>query len=602
MNRTCYAGEVNDCLLGKKVTLCGWVQRQRDLGGVIFIDLRDRSGIFQIVFEPESCEEELLRIAKNIRSEFIIEVVGIIRKRSNPNPNLPTGYLEMLASELTLLNESETPPFLITDNTDAKEDLRLVYRFLDLRRPFLQKNVIFRHEVVKAIREFLYKEGFIEIETPMLIRSTPEGARDYIVPSRIYQGKFYALPQSPQLFKQLSMIAGFDKYFQIARCFRDEDSRSDRQPEFTQLDLEMSFVNEEDIYDITERLFCNIFKTCLNVNIQTPFQRISYLKALTEYGTDKPDIRFEMKIEDYSDLFKESSFPVFQKTIEDSGRILGIKIADGSNYSRKEIENLQEWMKEQQRSFRLQETGFIWLKSNNQEIQGTIKKYVSITEASLLNGRIKETDLLVLLAGKESEISSQLGVLRNHIAKTAKLIDKNDFKFCWITDFPLFKWNEEEQKIETEHHPFTQPNMDDYREGYLSEEKEKALKCRARCYDLVLNGIELSSGSIRNHDPKIQYKILEIIGMSKAEIDRRFGFLLDALKYGAPPHGGIAPGIDRLVMIMLGLDSLRDVYAFPKTSTGLCLMTKAPSEVDKEQLAELGINLVSKNVEKKETG
>ncbi len=594
MRRSLYCAQVTEDNLREHLILQGWVQRQRDLGGVIFIDLRDRSGIMQIVFDPKDCCLELMEEAKAIRSEYVIEVEGTLRKRSNPNPNIPTGYLEVLASKLEVLNTAETTPFIISDDTDAKEDLRLTYRYLDLRRPSLQHSIRFRHEVVKAMREFLWDEGFIEIETPMFIRSTPEGARDFLVPSRNYPGRFYALPQSPQLFKQLSMIAGFDKYFQLARCFRDEASRSDRQPEFTQLDIEMSFVDEEDVYALTERLMKHVFKTCLEKEIETPFKRIPYNEALSRYGTDKPDIRFELEIKNFTTVFKDSSFPVFQGILNEGGFIKGIDIIDNGSFSRKQVDEIQTWIRDMEKEFRHKETGAIYLKRQGNEYSGTIKKYLNEEETRGLNEIINDGEIAFIIAGKEVEVDMQLGVLRNYFAKRQELVKKDDFRFCWIIDFPLFKWNEEENRLDTEHHPFTQPNKEDYEMGYVSTDKEKALMCRGRCYDLVLNGVELSSGSIRNHKLNIQYDILNAIGMSKEEADRRFGFLLEALRYGAPPHGGIAPGLDRIVMLMLGLDSLRDVYAFPKTSTGLCLMTKAPAEVDKEQLDELGIAIKPK--------
>jgi len=586
--RTHTCGELRASHVGKAVTLEGWVHRRRDHGGVIFIDLRDRYGLMQVVFRPGG-NADLQDRARRLRNEYVISVRGIIRHRPEDmvNPNMVTGEVELEAQQVTLLSESKSPPFLIDEESGALEDLRLKYRYLDLRRPPLQRALQLRHEVYQAIRKYLNEKLFLEIDTPILTKSTPEGARDYLVPSRTYRGKFYALPQSPQIYKQLLMLAGLDRYYQIARCFRDEDPRADRQPEFTQIDIEMSFVDEEDIYNLTEGLFKHVFAEVLDVSLKVPFLRIDYWDALSRYGTDKPDIRFGLELVDLNDVFSESHFQVFSKVLEAGGQIKGINAVGCGSYSRKEMDQLAEIAK----SFCA--PGLISFKVTAEEaaeggLQSSVTKFLSPEEKTGLCERMKaqEGDLLLIVAGAQRAVAESLGQLRLEIARRQKLIEPGQFHFCWVYNFPLFSRNPDTGQMESEHHPFT-----GFREEDIDFFETDPTKIRSRAYDIVLNGVELGSGSIRIYRKDHQKKVFEALGLDQDQIQRRFGFLLEAFDYGAPPHGGIAPGLDRLIMIMSGLGSIRDVIAFPKTTTGASLMSGAPTTVDESQLQDLGIAL-----------
>ncbi len=581
-SHTC--GELRPQDIGREVVLCGWVHRWRNHGGVIFIDLRDRYGLTQVVFRP-STNPTIQSQAAKLRCEWVVRVKGKVlhRPEGMVNPNLETGEIEVEGNELEVLSPSKTPPFLISDDPEATEDLRLKYRYLDLRRPPLQRNLILRHQVCQATREYLNNHGFLEVETPILTKSTPEGARDYLVPSREHKGWFYALPQSPQMYKQILMVAGFDRYYQIAKCFRDEDLRADRQPEFTQIDIEISFVEEEDIFGITEGLMAHIFQEVLGINISLPFPRISYPDALSEYGTDKPDIRFGLKISDLSDLVQGTEFRIFKEVLQDGGVVKGINSPGSADFSRKEIDGLGKIAAEGGAK------GLLWMKITPEGIKSPLTKFLSPSQIERLRERLKarEGDLLLLVAGQDEVVSASLGILRQEVAKRLKLIPEGDFRFCWVIDFPLFHYNEEEGRIESEHHPFT---------GVVPEDipllDSEPLKVRSRAYDLVLNGVEIGSGSIRIHQEPLQRKIFGILGLSPQEIKERFGFLLEAFQFGVPPHGGIAPGLDRLVMLMAGGKSIREVIAFPKTTAASSLMVGSPSPVREDQLRELGIKLI----------
>jgi len=577
--RSCKCGELRKSHGGKSVTLMGWVHKRRDLGGLIFIDLRDREGLVQVVFNPEK-DKELHEKAASLKSEYVIAVTGEVSPRPEGmiNPNLPTGEIEVLGKELDILNISAVPPFNLTVEGGVDEINRLKYRYLDLRTARMQRNIKLRSRVVKATRDYLEEHGFLEIETPMLIKSTPEGARDYLVPSRIYPGKFYALPQSPQIYKQLLMASGFERYYQIARCFRDEAQRADRQPEFTQIDLEMSFVERDDVLDLGEGLILRIFKETLGIELPHPFPRITYSEAISSYGVDKPDMRFDMKIKDLGDIFRNSEFKVFSDSLHGGGLIKGIKVAGQGEMSRKQLDSITEKAKE------MGAGGLLWIKyyESDNDLKSSFKKFLRPEDIEKLREvfSLANKDLLLIVAHKKAcEI---LGELRLSLAHDLKLIPEGEFKFLWVIDFPLFEYNEEEKCIQAVHHPFTSPMPEDMK--YLNEE---TLKVRAASYDLVLNGVELGSGSIRIHRRDIQEKMFEILGLSSEEIEERFGFLLKAFEYGAPPHGGIAPGLDRLVMMMAGEKTIRDVIAFPKTQTAYCPMSETPTEVDRKQLEEL---------------
>ena len=568
---------------GSEVTLSGWVDSRRDHGGVIFIDLRDRYGKTQAVFNPEYNSKDHQQ-ASNLRSEYVIAVKGKVAERPEGmvNPDLDTGEIELFVDKLEILNTSETTPFEITADTEVSTELRLKYRYLDLRRPLMQKYLAFRHKVCQVARQYFDKNNFIEVETPFLTKSTPEGARDYLVPSRINRGQFYALPQSPQLFKQILMVSGLDRYFQIVKCFRDEDLRAQRQPEFTQLDLEMSFVREDDVISIIEGLMVEIFSKIFGKDISAPFPRLSYHDAMKLYGCDAPDLRFGMTIEDITDIAKKTDFKVFQKVTESGGQVRGINATGCAKLSRKEIDELTTFVNQ------FGAKGLAWFKVDGKGLTSQIAKFFTAEAQSEIKERFNAApgDLLLFVADRENVVSQSLSQLRLNIGKSNGLINEDEFNFSWVVDFPLLEYNEELGRYDSLHHPFTSPHQDD-----LQILEEKPLKVRARAYDIVLNGIELGGGSIRIHRPDIQKRVFNLLNIDDVTAQKRFGFLLEALKYGAPPHGGIALGLDRMVTILLGLDDIREVIAFPKTQKATCLMVDAPSEIDDKQLKELGLSL-----------
>ncbi len=581
--RTIYCGDLRKEDIGRQVTLLGWVQRRRDLGGLIFVELRDRQGIVQVVFNPEvnpAAHEK----ASSIRSEFVIGVRGevVARPEGTVNPKLNTGEVEVVAREVRILNVSKTPPFPIEEEDETAENIRLKYRYLDLRRPTLQRNLMMRHRVSKAVRDYLDRLGFLEIETPMLTKSTPEGARDYLVPSRLNPGHFYALPQSPQLFKQILMISGFDRYFQIVRCFRDEDLRSDRQPEFTQIDVEMSFVTVEDVQRIMEGLMAHIFKEILGMELKTPFPSMTYEEAMSRYGTDKPDLRFGMALVDVSSLMMESSFKVFKEVLEKGGIIKGFNVKGGGVFSRKDIDDLTPIVEAYGAK------GLSWAKITPSGWQSPIQKFFSPEVMKAIGQAMgtSENDLLLFVAGSPKMVNQSLANLRLHLGGKLGFIDPNAYRFLWVLDFPLLEYDETEKRFAAVHHPFTAPKDEDLLK--LNDAPEQA---KAKAYDLVLNGSEIGGGSIRNHLREVQSLTFEKLGMGEEEAKERFGFLLEALEYGTPPHGGIAFGLDRLTMILSHSSSIRDVIAFPKTQKAVCLMTDAPSVVDSKQLEELCIRV-----------
>jgi aspartyl-tRNA synthetase len=586
MRRTNYCGEITAEQIGQKVTVCGWVQRQRDLGGLIFIDLRDRTGLVQLQFD-ESVNKEAFDVAFTVRSEFVLEVSGTVAKRGGAvNENLKTGALEILADTVKVWSKAKTPPFEIVENSNVNEELRLKYRYLDLRRPDLQGNILMRHRITKITRDYFDENGFIEIETPMLMKSTPEGARDYLVPSRIHPGCFYALPQSPQIYKQISMVAGFDRYMQIARCFRDEDLRADRQPEFTQIDLEMSFVEMEDVLAIGEGFMERIFREALGEKITLPLPRLTFKEAMERYGSDKPDTRFGMELFDISDIVKDSGFSVFSGAVAAGGSVRGIK-ADGaaSTLTRKEIDKLTEHARG------IGAKGLAYIRWMPEGINCSFSKFMTEEEmqAILERAGAKEGDVVLFVAdAKNSIVLGTLGALRLLVADKMG-IERKGYQLLWITEFPFFDWDEENGCWVAMHHPFTSP-MDECLD-YLETDKANV---RAKAYDLVLNGVELASGSIRITDPELQGRMFDMLGLSQEEAHLKFGFLMDAFQYGAPPHGGMGLGLDRLVMQMLNLKNLRDVVPFPKVQNASELMSNCPAEVSPEQLAELGIAIVQK--------
>ena len=583
MLRTHTCGEIRISDVGKTVTLAGWVHRWRDHGGLTFLDLRDRYGITQVVFDP-SVSAEAHQVAARARSEYVLQVTGVVQKRLKPNPNLATGDVEVLATQAVVLNEAKTPPFYITEDREGDEAARLRYRYLDLRRERMKRNIILRHRVVKFIRDYLDARGFVEIETPILIKSTPEGARDYVVPSRLYPGKFYALPQSPQQLKQLLMVAGFDRYFQIARCFRDEDQRADRQPEFTQLDLEMSFVEQEDILNVIEGLYTELVRTVTpQWNILSPFPRMTYDEAMARYGTDKPDLRFGLPLTDLSDLAAQSQFRVFQETLAAGGVVKGILAPRCADLTRKEIDDWTE------RAKALGAKGLVAIARTADGYKGGPAKFFAPAELDAFAARLEAQsgDMMFIVADAPATANAVLGALRVELGRKLNLPDPHLLAFCWIVDFPLVEWNEEEGRWDAVHHPFTMPKKAD-----LPLLDTDPARVRADCYDLVCNGYELASGSIRIHRRDIQEKVFALLNYSKEEAAARFGHMLEAFEYGAPPHGGIAPGIDRLVMILAGEDSMSEVIAFPKNSRAIDLMTGAPSEITEQQLRELHLRIV----------
>ncbi|MEH7300240.1 aspartate--tRNA ligase [Neobacillus drentensis] len=582
--RSYFCGEVPETAVGEKVTLKGWVQKRRDLGGLIFIDLRDRSGIVQVVFNPD-LSTEALQTAEKIRNEYVLDIVGTVvsREAGTINENLKTGKIEVQAEKVTIINEAKTPPFMISDKTDASEDVRLKYRYLDFRRPVIFETLKMRHQVTKQIRDFLDSEGFLDIETPILTKSTPEGARDYLVPSRVHPGEFYALPQSPQLFKQLLMVGGVERYYQIARCFRDEDLRADRQPEFTQIDIETSFLSQEDIMGMMETMMSKLMKEVKGVDIPTAFPRMTYDEAMSRYGSDKPDTRFGLELVDLSEIVKDSGFKVFAAAVANGGQVKAINVKGAAEkYSRKDIDALTEFVAVYGAK------GLAWLKVDAEGLKGPIAKFFSEEDVQALTASLEasEGDLLLFVADKKSVVADSLGALRSKLGKELNLIDQSVFNFLWVTDWPLLEYDEEEGRYYAAHHPFTMP----FREDLELLDSDPG-KVRAQAYDLVLNGYELGGGSLRIFERDIQEKMFSILGFTPEEAKEQFGFLLNAFEYGTPPHGGIALGLDRLVMLLAGSTNLRDTIAFPKTASASCLLTNAPGEVSEAQLKELNLSL-----------
>ena len=582
MKRSHRCTEVTTAQIGQDVTVMGWVQKSRNKGGIIFVDLRDRSGILQIIFEENDCGAENFAKAEKLRSEFVIAVKGKVEARSGAvNQNLATGAIEVRAKELRILSESETPPFPIEENSKTKEELRLKYRFLDLRRPDLQRNLITRSKVAILTRAFLAEEGFLEIETPTLIKSTPEGARDYLVPSRVHPGSFYALPQSPQLLKQLLMCSGYDRYFQLARCYRDEDLRADRQPEFTQIDMELSFVDVEDVLDVNERLLQKLFKEICGFEIELPIQRMTWREAMDRFGSDKPDLRFGMELHNVSDVVKGCEFAVFKNALENGGSVRGINAEGQGHMPRKKIDALVEYAK----GFGAKGLAYVAINEDG-SLKSSFAKFMKEEEMAALVAAMdgKPGDLLLFAADKDKVVFDVLGNLRLELARQLDLLKKDDFKFLWVTEFPMFEWSDEENRYMAMHHPFTAP---------MKEDEDKVLtdkaNCRARAYDIVLNGTELGGGSIRINTPEMQEKAFQALGISEEDIQERFGHLVGAFRFGAPPHGGLAYGLDRLVMLMTGAESIRDVIAFPKVQNASDLMMACPDTVDAKQLDELSI-------------
>ena len=582
LHRTCRCAEVTKDMIGQEIVLMGWVQKARDKGGIVFVDLRDRSGIMQLIFENGTIDEEGFAKAGKLRSEFVIAVTGTVEKRGGAvNPNLATGELELVVRSLRVLAESEVPPFPIEENSKTKDEIRLKYRYMDLRRPDLQRNLMLRSRVAMLTRAFFAKEGFLEIETPMLGKTTPEGARDYLVPSRVHPGHFYGLPQSPQLYKQLLMCSGYDRYIQIAKCFRDEDLRADRQPEFTQIDMELSFVDVDDVIDVNERFLAYLFKEVLDVDVKLPIQRITWQEAMDRFGSDKPDMRFGMELHDVSDIVKDCGFSVFTGALENGGSVRGINAEGQGSMPRKKIDKLVEFAK----GYGAKGLAYIAIAEDGTR-KSSFAKFMTEEEMDALVKAMdgKAGDLLLFAADKKKLVYDVLGALRLELAKQMDLLDKNEFCFVWVTEFPLLEWNEEENRYTAMHHPFTM----------LMEEDLELLdtdpgKVRAKAYDIVLNGNEIGGGSVRIHQNDIQERMFQELGFTKEDAYEQFGFLLDAFKYGVPPHAGLAYGLDRLVMLMAKVDSIRDVIAFPKVKDASCLMTKAPSAASEAQLKELAL-------------
>jgi aspartyl-tRNA synthetase len=588
MKRTVTCGELTKEHIGRSVTLNGWVHRNRDHGGIHFIDLRDRYGITQVVID-EDASEELKELTKGLKFEYCIAVKGIVRERpeSMVNPDMATGSIEIAAEEILTLSRCEVLPFMIDEESEAKEDLRLRYRYLDLRSFGMQRKIALRHEVAFATREYLISHGFYEIETPTLIKSTPEGARDFLVPSRTNEGKVFALPQSPQLFKQILMVSGFDKYFQIARCYRDEDARGDRQLEFTQIDIEMSFVSAEDVYSLTEELMGYIFQKTLQVELPAKFQRLTYREAMNRYGSDKPDLRFDLEFKDFNEIAKKSDFGVFKGAVEQGGNVKTLVVPGCAGYSRKQISDLEETAKIYGAK------GLAWMKVTDGGLEGGISKFFQSLASEITDTLgAKPGDLLFFVADTWSTACTSLGAVRNRLGKELELADPNRFEFLWIVDYPLFKWDNDEKKWDPAHHMFTMPQ-----DRFVDSMEDNPGEVLGNLYDLVLNGNEIASGSIRCHDPEIQKRIFKIVGFSEEEAEKRFGFLLESFRYGPPPHGGIAPGLDRLVMIMTGESTIREVIPFPKNTMGISPMDNSPSSVDPLLIKDLGLSWLPKEKE-----
>ena len=585
LKRTMMCGEVREVNVGQKVTLMGWVQRNRKLGGLQFIDLRDRAGIMQIVF-GEEINKEAFEKAKDVRPEYCIAVTGEVVLREAPNNNMETGLVELKCESLKVLSESETPPIYIKEGLDSAESIRLKYRYLDLRRPDMQKIFMIRNRITKSVRDYLDANAFLEIETPMLTKSTPEGARDYLVPSRNYPGMFYALPQSPQIFKQLLMVSGFDKYYQIVKCFRDEDLRANRQPEFTQIDLEMSFVDQEDVIALNEGMIKHVFKEVANVDVKLPIKRMTFKDAMEKYGSDKPDLRFGMEITDITEDVKAMDFVVFKSAIENGGSVRALCLKGGADLGRKQIDKLGEFVKTYKAK------GLAWMQIKEDGVKSSIAKFLTddVTSSIVKTMGAETGDAIFIVADKNSVVFQSLGALRLELAKQFDLIkDKNEFNFTWITEFPLLEYNEEEGRYSAAHHPFTSPMDED-----LDMLESNPGAVRAKAYDLVLNGEELGGGSIRIHDSKLQQRMFKALGFTEESAQERFGFLIDAFKFGPPPHGGLAFGLDRMVMFLAGTDNIKDVIAFPKNQNAYCYLSEAPNIVDEKQLGELGVSITKK--------
>ena len=584
LHRTHRCTEVSSKNVNETVTVMGWVQKSRNKGGIIFVDLRDRSGILQVIFEEDKCGSESFAKAEKLRSEYVVAITGEVALRAGGiNKNLATGDIEIIAKDIRILSEAETPPFPIEENSKTKEEVRLKYRTLDLRRPDLQRNLILRSKVVSIIRNFLAEEGFLEIETPILNKSTPEGARDYLVPSRVHPGSFYALPQSPQIFKQLLMAAGYDRYYQVAKCFRDEDLRADRQPEFTQIDMELSFVDIEDVLDVNERLLARVFKEAIGVDVPLPLQRMTWAEAMERFGSDKPDIRFGMELVNVTDVVKDCDFVVFKGAIENGGSVRGINVKGQGAMPRKKIDALVDFAK----GYGAKGLAYIAIHEDG-SIKSSFAKFMKDEEIDALVKAMdgQPGDLLLFAADRDKIVFAVLGALRCEMADQLELVSKDDYRFLWVTEFPVFEWSDEENRYMAMHHPFTMPMEEDL--DLLDTDMGKA---RAKAYDIVLNGVELGGGSVRIHQDDIQEKMFKLLGISEEDAHDRFGFLLTAFKYGVPPHAGLAFGLDRMIMLMTGADSIRDVIAFPKVKDASCLMSNAPDKVDAKQLEELCIKV-----------
>ncbi len=583
LKRNTMCGTLRASDIGKEVVLNGWVAKERNLGSLIFIDLRDTTGISQIVIKKEDTPE-LFDIAENIRSEFVLAVKGVVSERESKNLNIPTGDIEVIVSELSILDKAKTPPIYVRDDDNASEAMRLKYRYLDLRKESLQKNLKLRAKTAKVIRDFLYENDFIEVETPFLINPTPEGARDYLVPSRVNPNRFYALPQSPQQLKQILMVGGMDRYYQIVKCFRDEDLRANRQPEFTQVDIEMSFVDEEDVMEINEKLVCKLFKEIKGVELETPFKKLNYCEAMDKYGVDKPDLRFGFELKNLKDVFSNTEFGVFKSALEEGKVVKGFNIGDlEDKYSRKAIDKLTDFVKDYGAK------GLIWIKFHNGEMSSSISKFLTDDEIKGIKEKfeIENNGLVFIVADDFDTTSAALGNLRVKIAKEQEIVSDDEYAITWVTDFPMFEYDEEENRYAAKHHPFTHPNSDDIE--FLESDPEK---CRAKAYDLVINGEEIGGGSIRINNSELQNKVFRALSLTDEDIKNKFGYFIEALSYGTPPHGGIAYGFDRLVMLFAGTNNIKDVIAFPKTQSATCLMTGAPSEIDENQLKEIHIKSI----------